>query len=549
MAGLMNQLDYQLEQLFSAWNFWSTLLIFGVFFTLVYPLLVYREPDTHPLLLSRQSNVSMVRMPGESATYRSLEVPDGLSLRTGLNVRSEGDSKWRIGKDGDVRDVWKRVIDGTLTDDGKRTGHRSNIQTVYGLEEVETHEIADLTKQMNSIGNYIKTHGGTTVAICLPNSVELLLSIFAAAFYGFHPVLIPYDIPQDISLKLISMCGANFAIGEAGAIPLTDIKAKCDSLKHVLWVVEKTSRHMDWDDNDGAISTGTWHDIVHRNASVATEELPTSSETDAVPDIITVWINKTATSGEIVAFTQQNFAAAAAAQASALPMRHRLSHTDIFLPADSMTQPYILTQTLAALYNGVTVALNSVAGSQADLTATAAGISPTIMSASAASALKLREETKSLASGALQSFALNSQKRALASGYMPPSTIGKGVIQPTRATVGKLPNKLRLLYTFERAHSGTPHLTSEVLNDLRAFTGARVIYALIAAKVAGSITQTAFYDYRRGMQSGEVHSHFGAPVSSLEVKLVDTDTHRNIQGQSPTGDVSALVQSCYVRLL
>jgi hypothetical protein len=59
-------------------------------------------------------------------------------------------------------------------------------------------------------------------------------------------------------------------------------------------------------------------------------------------------------------------------------------------------------------------------------------------------------------------------------------------------------------------------LTYEQLTDLRIFTGARVLYALTAAKVAGALFQTLAYDYRR--YSGP--SHFGPPLSSVEIKLV-----------------------------
>jgi len=67
--------------------------------------------------------------------------------------------------------------------------------------------------------------------------------------------------------------------------------------------------------------------------------------------------------------------------------------------------------------------------------------------------------------------------------------------------------------------AGNPQkqLTSDQLTDLRIFTGTQVIYALTAAEVAGAVTQTNAYDYRR--QSGP--SHFGAPMNSVEIKLID----------------------------
>ena len=537
MANLIERLDAQLEQLLAAWNIWTTCLVFALLLVLIYPLVTYREPDTHPLLLSRQSNVGMVRQPGESAVYRSLEVPHGLPLRSGLNVKSAGQSKWAPGRDGDIRDIWRRVVTGAPSDNGQSTSHRSKIQTVFGREEIETHDISDLSKQIKIVGQYIKQQGGVAVAIYLPNSIELLLAIFAGSFYGFRPILIPYGIAQDVALKSVDFGGADFLIAAAGTIPLDDVKSHCKDVQQIMWVVEKTSRHMDWNEIDEKITSSVWHEVVEQHSTAETDTLPENGEGDKVPDLVIVWLNKTTTAGEAVSFTQNNIVAGTSAQLSALPSRQRLSHDDIFLPADSLAQPHMLTQTFAALYSGAVVALNSVAGPQVDLATSVAGISPTVIATSAASALKLHVVTKSVVSNGLREFALNSQKRALEAGYMPPTTAFSHVVVPTRAMLGGLPSKLRLLYVFEQLHSNAPPLNSEILTELRAFTGARVIYALAAASVAGTVTQTGFFDYRRKTQGHEEQSHFGAPMSSLEVKLVDKRTHKNTQGQSAIGEV------------
>jgi hypothetical protein len=93
-------------------------------------------------------------------------------------------------------------------------------------------------------------------------------------------------------------------------------------------------------------------------------------------------------------------------------------------------------------------------------------------------------------------------------------------------------DNLRLLFVSHRA-DGDPRkqLTSDQLTDLRIFTGARVTYALTAAEVAGAVSQTNIYDYRR--HSGP--SHFGAPMSSVEIKLTrheeDAGRERAVEGE------------------
>lgn len=215
-----------------------------------------------------------------------------------------------------------------------------------------------------------------------------------------------------------------------------------------------------------------------------------------------------------------------------------MSPADLFLPTDALTNSYILVQTFAALYSNASVAINSVAGKGVELPLAAMGVSPTIMAASAESALKLHRTTKETISSVPKKFALNTQKSALDSGYMPPASLLSRINTPARVNLGNVPSKLRLMYVFERLHASTPPLGPEELSELRAFTGARVVYALAASKVAGPVTQTHLYDYRTMPQENRKHSHFGVPVSSLEVKTVDADQHKTVEGEAPRGEVS-----------
>lgn len=48
-----------------------------------------------------------------------------------------------------------------------------------------------------------------------------------------------------------------------------------------------------------------------------------------------------------------------------------------------------------------------------------------------------------------------------------------------------------------------------------------MVYALAAAKVAGAVSQTSFFDYRVDEDDA---GHFGAPVTSVEVFLKDTSS-------------------------
>ncbi|KAI9664161.1 MAG: hypothetical protein M1831_002340 [Alyxoria varia] len=525
MGGVLERLDAQLELFLSNWNLWSTILVLSLLALIIYPLFASVEPDTHPFLLSRQASYAPVRQPGESAIYRSHEVPHGFPLKSGLSVKDKGTSKWVAGRDGDIRDIWHKAASGPMGQNGEPTGESGKLMTVFGKMEVEQHDFTALSQQINGFGTYVKRHGGETVAIYLPNSIELLVSLFACAFYGLHPVLIPYGQSPEVTLNLMRITNAEILVANAGSVSVADLRKQSSTIKQVIWVVEKTSRSVDW--SDDANGTSEWHRVVGEPSDTFTgsADLPQPSPGDKVPDIVTIWLNDTPSSGEIISFTQQNVASAVAAHISALPPNQRFSSSDLYLPADSLAQPYILTQTLAALYSNASIALNSVAGPNVDLPLATEGVSPTIIAVAPQSALKLHKATSTVVqNSAAKRLAHSSQTSALERGFMPPTTsLMARVNSPTRALDAP---RLRLLYVYERANASTPPLSPKELSDLRAFTGARVVYGLTAAKVAGPVTQTNVYDYRAEDTAGARHSHFGVPLSCIEAKVVDTKTHK-----------------------
>lgn len=177
-GSLLQQLDAGLEQLFAGWSIYTTLLCVSLVTYLVYPIFFARDPDTHPLFLARQSSPSFVRQPGESATYRSLETPHSYPLKSGLNVKELGAQRWAAGKDGDLRDVWRKAVQGPTGDDGKSNGEPGKIFTVMGKEGVTEHELSDITKEINAVGEYLSQHAANRVAIYLPNSMEFVVTLF-----------------------------------------------------------------------------------------------------------------------------------------------------------------------------------------------------------------------------------------------------------------------------------------------------------------------------------------------------------------------------------
>ncbi|KAK4544229.1 hypothetical protein LTR36_004439 [Oleoguttula mirabilis] len=540
MPNWIEQADAQLSALLADWSLLTTLIALTLLAFVAYPIFYAAEPDTHPLLLARQSTASPIRQKNESSVYRSPEVPYGYPLKTGLNVKDVGAPRWASGKDGDLRDVWREVQrGGSVGEDGKAVPQGS-IMTVLGKEEVVEHGVEEMSKEIDVIGKHLSQAGVKKVAIYLPNSVEYLQTIFACAFYGLTPILLPYNQPHQKVYDLVNATGADALICAAGNLPLDAVAKHCQNLHLLTWVVEKTSRHMDWNGVPDAahdrLSVSVWHDIIAEQKTSASAALPTNEQGAKPGDLITVTqpSNNPQAKPEIVTFTQANLVAATAALITTLPLRQRFTPADLVLPADAFTHTYVLCQTLAALFTHASLAINSVAGPGVDLALASRSISPTVIIASAETLAAIHTTGTAGISSAAQKLGKYTQAQAMSAGRMPTDNMLFRVLSPSATASGNAPGKLRLILVAERVGGGSPALSSTTLSDLRIFTRARICYALTAPQVAGAIAQTNVFDYRR--VDGGGHSHFGTPLSSVEVKLVAGEDG-NVAGNTPRGEM------------
>jgi acyl-CoA synthetase (AMP-forming)/AMP-acid ligase II len=321
---------------------------------------------------------------------------------------------YTAGRDGDLRDIWRRVTGEIPLEKGATSGGTANIVTVFGKEGVTDHAIADITKEITVIGKHLKDHGAKRVAIYLPNSLEFLVALFAGAFYDFVPILIPYNQPHHTLTELLNQTKADALIAEAGSVPLADVGKGVSSLRQVIWTVEKTSRHMDWNEVPegigGKIDVSVWHQLV-QDLKIAFPELP--KDAGKAPNVAFLWQERVGKAAEIVEFTQQNLAAGTGALLSALPGPQRFNASDSFLAADTFTNSYTLCLTLAALYAHATVIINSVAGPGVDLTLATRSIAPTIAVVSAETAAKLHNTTTTSITSGLKKVAHYLETRSL----------------------------------------------------------------------------------------------------------------------------------------
>ncbi|KAL9571074.1 hypothetical protein ACKAV7_004785 [Fusarium commune] len=519
--GVFDSLDAGVTNLFGQWNVYSTGLVTLLLAVVSYRVISTRDPDVHPMLLARQAVPSSVRNEGESPIYRSQAAPHGMPLNTGLNVKDTGASKWSRGRDGDLRDIWKRAAE------GGENGAKGRILTVLGSQNVVDHKLDDITRQINLIGQHIAETGGIRVAVYLPNSVELLVTLFACSFYqNLTTVLIPFDVSNDELVSMLRRSAADTLITAPGAFPFDAVIQAYPSLRQLIWVTDEGSSHMDWNEipegTGGNINVATWQDIL-RDAPA----MPATSSRLLTPRRLHPMSSPLA---RLSLAKLRKWCASARPTLSlhfcstrCYPTKERINPSDLFLPADSLANVYTLVLTLGALYSNASIALNSVAGKSPDLVLATQGVAPTVLVASPETLLKTHEESTSKLRSSLANASHVMATRSLAwREFMPPPTC---FLVSLLAQPGPWHNtgKLRLVLVAERAGSDTPLLPANVLSDLRIFTGARVVYALTAAKVAGAICQTALYDYRLPV---DAKTHFGPPLTSVELYLKDAGAHK-----------------------
>ncbi|KAG6262835.1 hypothetical protein E4U48_007043 [Claviceps purpurea] len=522
--GLLETIDSSITDLFSQWNAYSTALATALVLIITYRIMSATEPDIHPLLLARQSIPSAVRHEGESAIYRSQSAPHGMPLNAGLNIKDAGVPKFSRGRDGDLRDIWRKAAT------GGDTGATGRLLTVLGSENVIEHKIeADINRQINIIGRYLEGQGSIKVAIYLPNSIELLITLFACSFYpNLTTVILPFNVTEPELINILRRSAVDTVVTASGSFPFDSVVKAYSLIRQLIWVVDDGSRHMDWNDvpegTGGSVNVTTWQDLVNETPDSTLTELPPVDKDQVPHDIVTFWQDKASNIGEMVRFSQANLASAVSSQLVAIPSRERLTQTDLFLPVDPLSNIHTLTLTLAALFSNASVALNSVAGQSADLALATQGVSPTVVVASPAALLRSHEESiRKLSSGLAKLSHTLSTKALTQRGVHAASNALSGFAAGARLRVGTTPGKLRLVYTAERIGAHTPLLSCQVLSDLRVLSGARIIYALSAARVAGSVTQTAVFDYR---VSADVETHFGAPTTSVEIYMKDLGSHK-----------------------
>ena len=149
---------------------------------------------------------------------------------------------------------------------------------------------ADVTRQINLIGQHIKQNGGKNIAIYLPNSIEFLATLFACAFYDLTAILVPYDQSTEDIISLLHKSKADTVVAAVGSFPFDVVAKSYPALQQLIWVVDEGSRHMDWNEvpkgTGGAVNVSTWQEIIQDSEPTVGTELPPVERTSELKKII-----------------------------------------------------------------------------------------------------------------------------------------------------------------------------------------------------------------------------------------------------------------------
>ena len=88
--------------------------------------------------------------------------------------------------------------------------------------------------------------------------------------------MVPQQKSIDTLAGILVETKADILVAGAGSLPLKELLQKYPHLRQVIWVVERTSRHIDWNEvgegEGGKAEIAVWHNIIEEKQ--ASSELP-----------------------------------------------------------------------------------------------------------------------------------------------------------------------------------------------------------------------------------------------------------------------------------
>ena len=119
----------------------------------------------------------------------------------------------------------------------------------------------------------------------------------------------PFNTPIHTVANIIREANADSLIATAGSLSLEILIQSYPGVKHVIWVAERSSRQMGWNEVPegvgGRAEIAVWHEILEENRDSASADLPSKTSDAVTPNIFTVTISTSDPKKfELIEFTQ-----------------------------------------------------------------------------------------------------------------------------------------------------------------------------------------------------------------------------------------------------
>lgn len=429
--------------------------------------------DIDPALLNHQTSISETRKPNESAIYRSVDVPHGISVTRGLNLRSG----YKI-RDGVLKDIWYLGIAGQ-----KPNSNQTRIvigEKSFELGQINTilHLIADTLKVCSGNNNRVGLYGN------LMESPELILVIWSCFFIS-DLALVFYNSSEDLSTELADAVStivttskfvSNILSGSFKDIVCVHLDKPVDHLSPLftkfITIPENPVNDLKYEYNEHV-------DYVHANNN---------------PYSI---INK----GQETKFFQLNFVSAVASRLMSTPTVQAWNGDDSLLISydnESFSNTNIIFETCCGIMSNlkqIQIINPNKISSAKDL----AKYDPTILCIDSHILKRICSNTKKTF---LQSFILQRSEYFNSLGYF--------------NRFGRIEKSLNIKIGYICQLS--PILTSFICNFCKSVLGCRIIREFYTDFSIGPVLKTNLYDFR--IVQNRNLALLGVPANSVELKTV-----------------------------
>ena len=124
-------------------------------------------------------------------------------------------------------------------------------------------------------------------------------------YNGIVPILIPQHLSFETLADILHSTNADVLIAPAGTVPAEHLAMSCPKVKQAIWVVEETSRHLDFGVNPSKTLTAVeWHEIV-REVDLNSNASSDLTSTGEASNIICICQKKKPTTYDVVEFSQK----------------------------------------------------------------------------------------------------------------------------------------------------------------------------------------------------------------------------------------------------